>query len=122
MKADADGLRGSIEVATLVGVSYRQLNHWATRGWVTPSHLQTRGTGGAVLLTPYPEDRETGVTGYAALYDAEATEHARRFAILVRLGITPVSADLILTRRERVEVVWRALAVLRSVYPDEVAP
>ncbi len=39
------------EAATLAGITYRQLDHWARQGWITPSIQGATGRGGRRLYS-----------------------------------------------------------------------
>lgn len=46
--ADSQAIKGSFggpETAKVVGISYRQLDHWARKGLITPSVTPARGSG-----------------------------------------------------------------------------
>lgn len=48
-----DRLYSAPEVARLVGVTYRQINYWVTKGYLMPTDgLTERGPGNAAEFTP----------------------------------------------------------------------
>ena len=42
----------ALEAAAAAGITYRQLDHWARQGWVTPSVQGASGRGGRRLYSP----------------------------------------------------------------------
>ena len=69
----------SQEVCNYAGITYRQLDHWTTRGYIAPADAQDRNPG----------------TGKVREWTRHGAETARRIRTLVELGFTlPIAVDV----------------------------
>lgn len=69
-------------IVTATGVTYRQLDHWTSRGYLTP-----------VAAAEGVEDARHPGSGRARIYDARAVEKTRLMVALTRYGLTPAAAS-----------------------------
>jgi DNA-binding transcriptional MerR regulator len=67
-----DGTLSTAEVAELARVTYRQLDHWVSRGYLAQSH-QHPGSGGHRRWSP------------------DEVQRARAFGALLHAGVSPIA-------------------------------
>lgn len=83
----------SSEVARATGATHRQLDHWARRGWVTPSGGVGAGFRPGVPLQVRPgQSSARPGSGFARMWAPADVERVRVMVALVRAGFRPDAA------------------------------